>query len=121
MAEAVAILGASSKPDRYSFKAFKLLKQQGYTLYPVSPNLQSIEDTEVYDDLSQILQPIDTLTMYVGPAISTALKDKIIKLKPRRIIFNPGSENPEIEADLESAGIKIVHDCTLVMLNSRRF
>lgn len=118
---AVAILGASNKPDRFSYKAFKLLKKHGYALFPVSPNLKLIEDTQVYNDLDQIKQPIDTLTMYVGSAISTPLKDKIIQLHPKRIIFNPGSENPSIEQELKSAGIEIIHDCTLVMLNTNRF
>lgn len=117
----VAILGASNQPDRFAFKAFQLLKKYGYALFPVSPNLKLIEETPVFSDLDQIKQPVDTLTMYVSPSVSTSLKDKIIQLHPKRIIFNPGSENPAIEAELKTAGILIIHDCTLVMLNTNRF
>lgn len=117
----VAILGASNKPERYAYKAFKLLKQHHHKIYLISPNLKVLEDTEVFTELRQIPEPIDTLTMYVGAAISTPLKDQIVKLRPKRIIFNPGSENSGIEEDLASAGIEIIHDCTLVMLNSSRF
>lgn len=121
MSKIVALLGASNKPERFAFKAQELLKSHGHEVVLISPNIKTINGVTVLRDLDQINQPIDTLTMYVGPLISTNLKNQILKLKPKRIIFNPGSENPALEAELKKASIDILHDCTLVMLNSERF
>ena len=70
----VAILGASDKPDRFAFKALNLLKQHGYNPVPVSPNVKEIGNISVVSKLGDIQIPIDTLTMYVGEKISSALK-----------------------------------------------
>ncbi len=59
--------------------------------------------------------------MYVGAKISSGRKDAILQLNPERVIFNPGTENPELEMALESNGIKIIHACTLVMLRTEQF
>jgi predicted CoA-binding protein len=72
-------------------------------------------------DLSQISGPVDTATMYVGVAISSGLADKLIALKPRRVIFNPGAENPELAAKLEAAGVVAQEACTLVLLRNGQF
>lgn len=121
MRQSVVIVGASDKQDRFAYKAFKLLAQHGHTLLPVHPQLKLIEGVKVFSNLDQIEGPVDTLTMYVSPKISSELKNQIIKLKPQRIIFNPGSENPELELNLNNAGIEVINDCTLIMLNSKRF
>lgn len=117
----VAILGASQKRERFSNKAARKLKTHGHALYLVNPGLSEIEGEKVFPNLSAIDQPIDTLTMYIGAELSTKIKDDIINLAPKRIIFNPGSENPELYPDLEQAGIEIVEDCTLVMLSNQSF
>ncbi len=117
----VAILGASNNPERFSNKAFLLLKDNGYKVVPVSPKMHTIDDIPVISDLELIKVPIDTLTVYVNAEISKKLLPKIINLKPRRIIFNPGTENLEIEKKLIEAGIKVINECTLVLLNSGRF
>jgi predicted CoA-binding protein len=117
----VAILGASAKPERYSNKAFHLLREYGHTAIPVAPALKELEGVKVVPTLSEIKEPIDTLTMYVGPQISDKLHDSILKLKPRRVIFNPGSENPALKEKLEGAGIKVEEACTLVLLRTNQF
>ena len=119
--ERVAILGASDKPDRYSNKAQRLLRQHGHTVVPVHPALKQIEGVDVMPDLSAIDGPVDTLTMYVGPAISTGVADKIVALKPGRVIFNPGTENPELQGKLDGAGIPWEEACTLVLLNTGQY
>ena len=117
----VAILGASNNPERFSNKAFLLLKKNDYEVIPVSPKIQTIQDVPVFSDLELIKVPVDTLTVYVNAEISKTLLPKIINLKPRRIIFNPGTENPEIEKKLTDAGIKVINTCTLVLLNAGKF
>ena len=121
MGQKVAILGASQKPERYSYKAFHMLKEYGHTPLPVSPTLKELEGSAVYGALAQIKEPVDTLTMYVGPQISASLYAEILKLKPKRVIFNPGSENPELEKSLAAAGIHVVEACTLVLLRTNQF
>jgi hypothetical protein len=71
--------------------------------------------------LGEIKGPVDTLTMYVGPERSSALAGEILALRPGRVIFNPGSENPSLEEKLGAAGIPCERACTLVLLASDQF
>lgn len=121
MAERVAILGASNNPERYAYKAYRMLRLHGHQPVLVHPTLKDVEGTPVFPNLGAIDKPIDTLTMYVGAQISKDLKDDILALKPKRVIFNPGSENVELENTLIKAGIEVMNACTLVMLSTRVF
>ena len=117
----VAILGASNKPERYSNQALRLLAEKGHAVFPVHPALAEINGHRVFKSLADIPESVDTVTMYVSPAHSTGMADAILASNPRRVIFNPGTENPELEEKLAAAGIGIVHACTLVLLRTGRF
>ena len=119
--QTVCILGASDKPERYSYKAKNLLQQYGHTTLLVHPKLTVIENQQVYSDLKQIAKKIDTLTIYINPKLSSSIFNDIIELKPKRVIFNPGTENPEIYNHLTDVGIKVEEACTLVLLNTNQF
>lgn len=119
--ETVAILGASSKPDRYAYKAFEMLREFGHRPVPVNPAFADILGEKCYPNLSDAPGPIDTVTLYLGPARSTPLIDEIIGAKPRRIIMNPGAENPDLAERADEAGIEVVEACTLVMLRTGQF
>lgn len=119
--QTVVVLGASAKPQRYSYKALMRLKAQGHKVIPVHPKLASIEGLPVYARLSDIHEKVDTLTMYVGPERSQTMHDDIITLAPRRVIFNPGTESASLEQRLQQANIAYIKDCTLVMLQSNQF
>jgi predicted CoA-binding protein len=120
--EKVAILGASDNPERYSYLAFKMLKDYGHTPFPVHPSLESVEGLKVTHQLLELApEKIDTLTLYVNPKILETYVDQIIALKPRRVIFNPGTESTAIEQKLEAAGIEAIEACTLVMLRTHQF
>lgn len=119
--ETVVVLGASNKPDRYANMAQKLLLQHGHRVIPVHPLLQQIDGVPVHASLDQIREPIDTVTMYVGPDRSAALADALVALKPKRVIFNPGSESDLLEQRLRAAGIAYEQACTLVLLNTGQF
>jgi predicted CoA-binding protein len=80
--ETVAILGASNKQERYSFKAFQLLRKLGYNTIPVHPALEEIEGVKVVSALDQIDKGVDTLTIYVNSNVSVSLADEIIALNP---------------------------------------
>ena len=112
----VAVLGASLKEDRYSLKAMRILREHGHQPIPIHPAGHTVDGVPGLKSLSEIDQPVDTLTFYVNSKISSGLKDDILKLNPRRVIFNPGAENEELAEALESAGIEVVIACTLVML-----
>ncbi len=117
----VAVLGASTKPERYSNQAVCLLLEHGYKVTPVHPKFEQIEGLEVAHSLGDIADPVDTLSLYVGPERITPMIDDIIKLNPGRVICNPGTESKELQARLDAAGIPWLEACTLVMLRLGNF
>ena len=119
--ETVVVLGASPKPERYSNKAIRLLSQHGHAVIPVHPAIPEIEGLEVSSSLGSVNEKVDTLTMYVSPGISDSMGDQIRALNPKLVIFNPGTENPVLSRELESAGIETEQACTLILLNTGQF
>ncbi len=120
----VAVLGASKNPARYSYKALELLKSLGHTPIPIHPTEIDILGLRVFthlDDLTKDKINVDTLTIYVNPEISSKLRDQILRLAPRRVIFNPGSENQELEGALKERQILVENACTLVLLRTNQF
>lgn len=118
----VVVLGASTNPDRYSNKAVLLLRENGHEVIPVHPTESEIEGIKVVNKLEQLAPgSVDTITFYVSPHLSSDLEDIIINLKPARVIFNPGSENPKLIESLAKSGIKVIQACTLVMLRTNQF
>ena len=121
MAETVVILGASVNPDRYAHKAQLALIENGHIPVPVNPRYDSIDGIPCYPELKLLKCHIDTITVYVKPAILRSMTEAIIHARPGRVIFNPGAECREVSTRLESAGIKVQNACTLVLLNTSRF
>ncbi|MGE0762369.1 MAG: CoA-binding protein [Bdellovibrionales bacterium] len=121
MSKTVAILGASPDTERFANKAMKKLEAFGHKTVLVNPAYQEIDSRQVHSSLSDIHQPIDTLTMYVGPQISSTMIEEILDLRPQRVIFNPGSESPSVIKALEENRINYVKACTLVMLDTGAF
>ena len=119
--ERVVIMGASNNPERYSHRALLLLQKHGHEVVPVHPKLAEIEGIPVVADVGLISGPVDTVTMYVGAAISSGLQEKLFALKPGRVIFNPGAENASLADALQKAGIACENACTLVLLNAGQF
>lgn len=117
----VAVLGASNKPERYSHQAVVLLAHKGHAVFPIHPALAEIEGRRAFKRLAEVPAPLHTVTMYVSPAHSGQLADELLAAKPARVVFNPGTENPELEEKLAAAGIEIVHACTLVLLRTGQF
>ena len=117
----VAVLGASPKPERYSNQAVALLKEAGHAVFPVHPIAAEIHGLRVYRALADIPAPLDTVTVYLAPAQSAALVDGLRRARPRRIILNPGAENPALAAALEGDGCHVLEACTLVLLRTGQF
>lgn len=111
------VLGASPKKERYSFMAVQLLKSHGHNVIPVGIKEGSIEGVHIQ---TQWPSPgsVHTLTIYLHPDNQKQLLPKIRELQPKRVIFNPGAENPHLESALRELGIETVRACTLVMLRT---
>jgi uncharacterized protein len=118
----VALLGASDNKERYACRAFTKLVEKGHEVFPINPRLASLEGRRVYASLSE-LEPgtVDTVSVYVSPTVLEAELDALIKLKPRRVILNPGAESELAIARLRAAGIEPLGACTLVMLGTGAF
>jgi hypothetical protein len=114
------IIGASTNPERYSYKAANRLLDQNYEVILAGIKKGSIRGIEI-KPLEHINEVVDTITLYVNPDIQDAYATKIIELKPRRIIFNPGTENPELSKLAEAAGIETLEACTLVLLATKNY
>lgn len=117
----VAVLGAHTKPQRYSNQAVCLLLEHGFRVTPVHPKFELIEGLQVVPSLKDINAPVDTLTLYVGPERIQPMIDDILELAPGRVICNPGTESKELQEQLDAAGIPWLEACTLVMLRLGNF
>jgi uncharacterized protein len=119
--ERVVVMGASDKPDRYSYKALALLAQEGHEPIPVHPTLREIQGLAVVDSIDRVEGPVDTVTLYINPRALEAVADSIIAKRPRRIIANPGAESETMRRKAEAAGIEYLEACTLVLLTTGGF
>lgn len=111
------VIGASENPDRYSNMAILRLTKHGYPVEAIGLKAGKVENTIIktgFPDLSDI----DTVTLYVNPQRQEQFKAYIISLKPRRVIFNPGTENPSFASELAGNGIEPIEACTLVLLST---
>lgn len=120
-AQRVVVLGASNNPERYSNMALNRLMENGHEVIPVHPALESVEGVVVTPSLGDVEGPVDTVTVYVSPNVSSTMTDSFVALAPGRVIFNPGAENPELEDTLQQNGIQTLHACTLVLLSTGQF
>jgi len=117
----VAVVGASAKPERYSNRAVRMLAEHGHEVIPIHPAASTIEGLPVVNDVADLGGRIDTVTLYVAAETSSKLADPLLELRPGRVIFNPGAENPELQQKLEAEGIPTEEACTLVLLSTGQF
>ncbi len=118
--EKVLVIGASEKPDRYSNIASKMLLAYGHDIYAFGIKNGKIDHIEINTEWPINLL-FDTVTLYIGPNHQDSYYQKIIDLKPKRVIFNPGTENVFFEDLLTENGIEAIEACTLVMLRTGQF
>ena len=89
---------------------------------PVLPREEIVRGHKVIHQLANLVgQRIDTVTVYVNPAISDKYEKDILSIKPKRVIFNPGAENPRLASVLNQSGIKTENACTLVLLRTGQY
>lgn len=121
LSKITAVIGASPNPDRYAFVATNMLKQYGHEVVPLGNKAGDINGISIVTDWPKTITNLDTVTLYVGPKNQAELLPYIIGLKPKRVIFNPGTENPDAYHQLDEAGIEVEEACTLVLLSTDQF
>lgn len=99
----------------------RLLTTYGHPVIPVHPIHKEIEGLKVAHSIDEIVQPVDTVTVYLSPETGAKMGPALLRLNPKRVIFNPGAESQVLEDALKGSGIEIVRDCTLVMLGAGKF
>jgi predicted CoA-binding protein len=118
MTKKTAIIGASTNPSRYAYIAAERLTSHNHEIVPIGIKKGDVFGQQILDLQSKpYVEELDTLTLYIGPAHQPAYIDYLLSLKPKRIIFNPGTENEKFVKRAEDNGIETVYGCTLVMLS----
>ncbi len=110
------VLGATTHPNRYAYLAVQSLLRYGHEVVPVGVREGSVAGLPILHGTPPV-GGVDTVTLYIGPQRQPPYYDYLFSLQPKRIIFNPGTENPELVTLAEARGIETVEGCTLVMLS----
>lgn len=124
MKKSTLVWGASNKPHRYAYRAVSMLKAHDHPVFALGRRAGEVLDTPIVTDTENLGLPatgLDTLTLYINPRIQAEVTEEILALKPKRVIFNPGTENPELARKLEAEGVKTLEACTLVMLSTGQY
>ena len=114
------VLGASEDPNRYSYLAINRLRANGHPVEGIGASVGKVSDVS-FGKEKVPFDGIDTVTLYLNPKRQKEYYDYILSLKPRRIIFNPGTENPELESLALKNDIEPVEACTLVLLGTGQY
>ncbi len=114
------VLGATTKPDRYAFLAINKLVEKGHTVLAIGQNAGEVAGVKIHTKAIP-LKNIDTITLYLNPSRQRDYYNYIVEAKPKRVIFNPGTENPELYQLLELNNIKAQVACTLVLLTTNQY
>lgn len=114
------VLGASTKPDRYAYKAIELLVDKGHSVLAIGQNAGEVSGVKIQTKAIP-LKNIDTVTLYLNALRQRDYYNYIIEAKPKRVIFNPGTENPELYQLLKANSIGVEVACTLVLLTTNQY
>ena len=114
------VLGASDNPQRYSYLAVDRLRSKGHPVVAIGKKIAKVGDVNI-DTEKKDFPEVDTVTLYLNPRLQEQYYDYILSLHPKRIIFNPGTENEELERMAATQGINVLEACTLVMLGTGQY
>lgn len=114
------VLGATTKPERYAFKAVNMLVEKGHSVLALGQNAGEVAGVKIQTKAIP-LKNIDTVTLYLNPTRQRDYYNYIVETKPKRVIFNPGTENPEFYQLLKLNDIKVEVACTLVLLATNQY
>ena len=114
------VLGASTKPERYAYKAIESLVAKGHSVLAIGQHAGEVSGIKIQTKLIPI-KNIDTVTLYLNPLRQRYYYNYIIEAKPKRVVFNPGTENPQFYQLLQSNGITVEVAYTLVLLATNQY
>ncbi len=114
------VIGASENPERYSYKAILMLKEYGHEVVALSKKPGKVDGIVFITDLLPV-DNLDTVSLYLSPKNQTEYFDYILQQSPRRVIFNPGTENPTFAQLLHNNQIQVIDACTLVLLKTGQY
>jgi predicted CoA-binding protein len=114
------VIGASTNPERYSYMAVKKLLKYEYPVCAIGLRDGEIDGVKIERPGTEF-ENVHTVTMYVGPRNQPDYYEYILNLRPRRVIFNPGTQNVDFEKRLRDKGIQVTHACTLIMLSNHLY
>lgn len=118
MGKLTLVIGATENEARYANMAIKRLRKYNHPVVAIGLRQGKVEDVSFSPELLPF-EDVDTVTLYVGPKNQTMYFEYITKvIQPKRVIFNPGTENPALEEELRIANIDYEHACTLVLLGA---
>lgn len=120
MKKKTLVVGASTNPERYAYKAIVKLREQGIDVVAFGNRVGEVAGVQIEKQWNASWQ-VDTVTIYVGPANQEELIPQVIALNPKRVVFNPGTENPHFFSALNDAGIHFEAACTLVLLATNTY
>jgi uncharacterized protein len=122
MNKKTVIIGATTNPSRYAYMAAEMLTNYKHQIVPVGIKKGEVMDQPILDiNAKPTINEVDTVTLYIGPQHQPEHYDYLLSLKPKRFIFNPGTENPEFEKIIEVSGAEAIEACTLVMLRTGQY
>lgn len=116
----VLVLGASLNPERYAYMALNDLLDNGHEVVAVGNRSGTLRNVEIETE-PVLFHNVHTVTLYLGPKNQLDYYQYLTGLKPKRVIFNPGTENDELAELLQTQGIETIQACTLVMLRTQQF
>jgi len=111
------VLGASLNSHRYSNKAILDLVERGYRVVAIGKAIGFVNGVQILEEIPKNIIEIDTVTIYLNPKKQIYYYRDIIRIKPRRVIFNPGAENTELAELMLKENVEVINGCTLVMLS----
>jgi len=121
MGKTTLVLGASPKPERFSYDAIRSLQKNNIPVIAIGKREADLGDIKIRKGTPDDISGVHTVTLYLSAANQKEYYDFIFSLKPKRIIFNPGTTNPELAEMARKKCIEVVNECILVMLNKGTF
>ena len=116
------IVGATTNPSRYAFMAAEKLVENHHEIVPIGVKSGEVFGEPILNIGSRpLIGDVDTITLYIGPQHQPEHYEYLLSLKPKRVIFNPGTENTEFEKEVEESGAEALEACTLVMLSTGQY
>ena len=119
MPGSIAIIGASTNRAKYGNKAVRAYAAEGYTVYPINPNVDEVEGIKAYPTVLDVPGDIDEASFYLPPKWGLAAADSVIEKGIPIVYLNPGAESPELVEKLVDAGVEVIQACSIVAVGRR--